>query len=142
MENRFCLQMVSCGDGCGSNGGSTEQNVYSTEETVCGKWIDGKQIYRKVITGTLANDSGDSLVFADVSGLNIDRLVHLYGSAANKAETGQIIFQTSYNRTESLLVAVNMVYDVSAGKLLYYFVNVGGYYSGATAYVVIEYTKK
>ncbi|MFT4008058.1 MAG: hypothetical protein QM683_21475 [Lacrimispora sp.] len=47
MENRYCLQMVSC-DGCGTgNGGAPVENVYSTEETVCGTWIDGKPIYRK-----------------------------------------------------------------------------------------------
>ena len=33
----------------------TSGNVYSTEETICGTWIDGKPIYRKVITYTLAN---------------------------------------------------------------------------------------
>ncbi len=39
MENRFCLQMVSCGDGCCGGGSTGAENVYSTEETVCGKWI-------------------------------------------------------------------------------------------------------
>jgi hypothetical protein len=62
--------------------------------------------------------------------------------ATNKAETGQIVLQTSYNRADVLPVAVHMVYDASTGELQYYFVNVGRYYSGSTAYVVIEYTKK
>ena len=30
-------------------------STYSTEETICGTWIDGKPIYRKVITYTLSN---------------------------------------------------------------------------------------
>lgn len=145
MDEKKCCTVVNhyygCCGGCRNVAPGTE-NVYSTEEFVCGKWIDGKPIYRKVITGTLANESGNSLVFADVSGLNIDRLVDLYGSATNKAETGQIVLQTSYNRTDALPVAVNMVYDAGAGELQYYFVNVGGFYSGASAYVVIEYTKK
>lgn len=34
MENRYCLQMVSCSDGCGTgNSGTGAENVYSTEET-------------------------------------------------------------------------------------------------------------
>lgn len=45
-------------------------NVYSEEETVCGKWIDGKPIYRKVIivektggvNGTTILENVDSLV--------------------------------------------------------------------------------
>ena len=30
MENRYCLQMVSCGDGGCGTGGSTTESVYST----------------------------------------------------------------------------------------------------------------
>jgi hypothetical protein len=133
-DKKYCIQLAEC------EGNS--KDVYSYDEIQIGTWVDGKPIYRKVITGTLANESGNSLVFANVSELKIDKLIDLYGSAVNKAETGQITLQTSYNRTDPPLVAVNMVYDASVGELQYYFVNIGGYYSGATAYVVIEYTKK
>lgn len=33
------------------------QNVYSTEETVVGAWIDGKPLYRRVCTGSFALSS-------------------------------------------------------------------------------------
>lgn len=33
----------------GSNGSSSNCNIYSTEETVVGTWIDGKPLYRKII---------------------------------------------------------------------------------------------
>lgn len=32
-------------------------DVYSTSETVIGKWIDGRPIYRKVITGTTPSNA-------------------------------------------------------------------------------------
>lgn len=140
MENRYCLQMVSCGDGCCGNGGS--ENVYSTEETVCGKWIDGKPIYRKVIPGTLASESGDALLFANVSELKVDRLINLYGNMIDKNNVGQIVFPISYNRVNTLTAAINMFYGVETGSIFYDFLNNSGKYSGCTAYVVLEYTKK
>ncbi|PJJ30520.1 hypothetical protein H171_4126 [[Clostridium] celerecrescens 18A] len=139
MENRFCLQMVSCGEGCCGNGGS--ENVYSTEETVCGKWIDGKPIYRKVISGTLAANSGNSIAFANVPELNIDRVINLYGNMVEKQNV-QITLQTSYNRTNGLFAAINMVYNNTTKNIDYHFLNNEGTYSGCTAYVVIEYTKQ
>lgn len=39
-----------------------QNNVYSTDETVVGKWIDGKPIYRKVFEiGSLPNDTTISI---------------------------------------------------------------------------------
>ena len=140
MENRFCLQMVSCGEGCCGNGGS--ENVYSTEETVCGTWIDGKPIYRKVITGTLAKDSGNDFAFANVSDLKIDRLINLYGNLTDNHDISQVTLQTSYHRTNGLFAAVNMYYGNETGNIFCDFFNNNGYYSNCAAYVVIEYTKK
>ena len=143
MENRYCLQMVSCGDGCCGNGNSAlAENVYSTEETVCGKWIDGKPIYRKVIPGILAKDSGNGYLFKNVSELNIDRVINLYGNLTDNANIAQVMLQTSYNRTNGLFGAVNMFYNNENGNIFYHFFNNDGHYSGATAYVVIEYTKQ
>ena len=58
----------------GGGGGGTGENVYSTEETVVGTWIDGRNIYRKVFVGS----SGTY----DVSNLNIDVIIRLeaYGT--------------------------------------------------------------
>ncbi|HCD46245.1 MAG TPA: hypothetical protein DEQ64_21495 [Lachnoclostridium sp.] len=140
MENRYCLQMVSCGDGCcgTGNGGTPAENVYSTEETVCGKWIDGKPIYRKVITGTLANESGNGFVFANVSDLKIDRVINLYGNMIQNNGEVQVMLQTSFGS----FGAVSMYYGIKTGNISYYFLNNNGQYSGCTAYVVIEYIKK
>lgn len=142
MENRYCLQMVSCGDGCCGGGSSATENVYSTEETVCGKWIDGKTIYRKVIVGKLAEESSNGIVFANVSDLKIDRVINLFGNLIDKTSVAQIMLQTSLNRTNGLFGAVNMFYGNETGNIFYHFLNNDGQYSGCTANVVIEYTKK
>lgn len=56
---------------------------YSTTEQDTGKtWIDGKPIYRKVITKdvVVTSASQTSYVIADISSLNIDSLVNLHGT--------------------------------------------------------------
>ena len=143
MDDRYCLQMVRCGDGCGTgSGGTGTENVYSTEETACGTWIDGKPIYRKVITGKLTKDSGNGIVFANISDLKVDKMVNLYGNLVDNVSNAQVMIQTSYNRTNGLFGAVNMFYGSDTGNVFYHFFNNDGFFSGSSAYVVIEYTKK
>lgn len=50
---------------------------YSTEEKIVGKWIDGKNIYEKVInTGYLSNNSS---INVNIENLNIDSVIELRG---------------------------------------------------------------
>lgn len=127
---------------CGGNSGTGVENVYSTEETVCGTWIDGKSIYRKVVQGALAKDSGTPLVFANVSDLEIDQLVNLYGNTKENNNIVQLTLQTSYNLPTGLNGAINMYYNSSNGNIYYCFLNNNGTYSGSVANVIVEYTKK
>lgn len=139
MDEKKCCTVVNHYYGC--CGGAGEENVYSTEETVCGKWIDGKPIYRKVIIGTLAKDNGNSLSFATIPELNIDRTINIYGNMIEKQDV-HIMLQTSYDGTNGLIAAVNMAYNSKTKSIDYNFLNNNGTYSGCTACVVIEYTKK
>lgn len=50
---------------------------YSTNETKIGTWIDGKPIYRKTFNVTSVTNTNSDLV--DISGLNVDNMVKLYG---------------------------------------------------------------
>ena len=136
--------MVSCGDGCcgNGNGGSPAENVYSTEETVCGKWIDGKPIYRKVISGKLPVDSTDKFAFANVSDLKIDKLINLHGNMVDKNNLFQLVMQSTLIRADGSSAAVIMYYGIDSEYIYCAFSNNRGDYSGCTAYVVIEYTKK
>jgi len=139
-EKRSCIT-INCGC-CEGNGGTAAENIYSTEETVCGTWIDGKPIYRKVISGTLAEQNGNGLVFANVSELQIDRLINLHGNMFDYDRTAQLVFPISYNRTNGLFGAINMFYGNETGNIFYHYLNNNGEYSGSTAYVILEYTKQ
>ncbi|MBE5985686.1 MAG: hypothetical protein E7248_20615 [Paenibacillaceae bacterium] len=133
-DKKYCIQLAECD--CNS------KEVYSYDEIEIGTWVDGKPIYRKVITGKLAEQNGIGLVFAKVPELNIDRVINLYGNMTDNHNEAQITLQTSYNRPEGLFAAVNMAYDIQNSTIKYHFLNNEGYYSGCTANVVIEYTKK
>ena len=54
-------------------------NTYSTSETIIGKWIDGKPIYRQVINTT--GDSNQGQTIATIS--NIDNIVNMFGWVKN-----------------------------------------------------------
>lgn len=55
-------------------------HTYSTDEILIGTWIDGKPLYRKVyFFDNLPSNAITEI--ADVSGLNIDNMPHLYGMA-------------------------------------------------------------
>lgn len=102
---------------------------YSTDETVVGKWIDNKPLYRKVfkITNTNNPDINYSL---DVSSLNIERMVKLNGFTYS-ASFGQYIDFYMYN--------VN-----AGGGFMYYDGNTISYnfhWSADEVYIIIEYTK-
>lgn len=145
MDEKKCCTVINQYYGCcGNNGniGIGSENVYSTEETVCGKWIDGKPIYRKVITGKLATENGIGLVFAKVPELNIDRVIELYGNMTDNHEESHITLPTNLNHSGGLSGAINMAYNIQEKAIKYHFLNNQGYFSGCTAYVVIEYTKQ
>ncbi|MFT4107728.1 MAG: hypothetical protein QM657_18395 [Lacrimispora sp.] len=139
-EKRSCIT-INCGC-CEENGGEPVENVYSTEETVCGTWIDGKPIYRKVISGKLPVDSAEKYAFANVSDLKVDKLINLYGNMVDKYNKFQVVMQTTITRADGSSAAVVMYYGVENEYIYCFFSNNRGDYSGCTAYVVIEYTKK
>lgn len=48
---------------------------YSTTETVIGRWIDGRPVYRKVLTGT--TPEGNATVDHGIT--NFSRIINVYG---------------------------------------------------------------
>ena len=65
-----------------------EISVYSTNELVIGKWIDGKPLYRKVLSfGALPNNSTKSVAH-NIS--NLKRIVKLEGFAGSSQNLGGI----------------------------------------------------
>lgn len=97
---------------------------YSTEETLTGgTWVDGKPIYRKVLTGlNFGSDSG--------SWKNAGATV----SSAESLIKGTVI-RTQYN---DILTSINVRIIPSTGVVQYY--SVGTTFGGADI-IILEYTK-
>ena len=110
---------------------SSTYDTYSTNETVVGKWIDGKPIYRK----TFNNISVTSSEHSDITiatGLTIDNLINISGYLVNSGRW--IITLNSVDITYANMVRV--AYDKQTSSLQLVAQNWTG-----TATVTIEYTK-
>lgn len=77
------------------NGGGSSETAYSTEETKIGTWVDGKPIYRKVITGyktlTTSTDGTQVINPIDVSSLNVDSVVNLSGTMTSSVGLSMVM---------------------------------------------------
>lgn len=107
--------------------------VYSTTETVCGTWIDGKPLYRKVIDfGTLPSNSSKSVAHG-IS--NLDFITHAYGVSESVQDT---YFKTIPSASHSNISSqLNIAINVSN-----VFISTGQDSSLYTrTYIVLEYTK-
>lgn len=106
-------------------------SIYSTSEMKVGIWIDGKPIYRKVISVTTV--SGQSVY--DVSSLNIDIPIDLRGYVIKSGDHRPINFNIRFTDTGTAyfvacFYASNKIYLQSHSA-----------YAGYSGYVIIEYTK-
>lgn len=106
-------------------------NIYSTEETIIGKWINGKNVYRKVIDfGQLPNNADKSVT----TGLNNVNYINMYGFATN----GTQYFPLNLIR----IGTTNQNYEISSyinnNSIL---ISTGVDRSTFTAIIVLEYTK-
>jgi hypothetical protein len=112
------------------------RDEYSTDEVKTNKvWIDGKAVYRKVFTFTMASDQ-QTHEYADLSGLGMDTLISIDGIVGS-------ITAPHANLPVNYSTAVNgnfcATYINASNKLVQIFNNPVHY--GAACTVVLEYTK-
>lgn len=106
---------------------------YSTNEQVAGKWIDGKPLYRKVLTG-VTNSSGIAEI--NVLSLNIDTLVSANGFILSQYEQKWPI-PNNFKPSEKNWTAVYITDP--PGKLI---IEAGTpNYASKPFHIIIEYTK-
>lgn len=106
-QKRSGTYFVDDGSSGGSSGSAWE--VYSTEETRIGTWIDGKPLYRKVIaaeTGDkIAGSTEETNPLHDVSTLNIETLCSMemtaltYGGQTWITPPATVNFSRDYSMT-------------------------------------------
>ena len=105
-------------------------NAYSTSEIIIGTWIDGKTIYRKVVSiGTLPGSSGAKNTAHGIS--DMGTLIKIYGFAYSGGTRFPLPYTTNVNSSNIALYANNTNVIVEVGQSR----------SGYTAYAILEYTK-
>ena len=110
---------------------SSTYDVYSTNETVVGTWIDGKPIYRKTFNNISVTSSEHSTI-PIATGLTIDNLINISGYLVNNER-----WIITLNSVDSKYVNMARVdYDKQTSSLELVAQNWTG-----TATVTIEYTK-
>ena len=123
-------------------------SIYSTDEQVVGKWINGKPIYRKcfknVAFSNLDATAGRYMMSTKIDIDNIDKIISIHG------ETHTAI-GTDYELT-SIFPSVNIAYDRSIQFCSYVMIansNYGIYIAGNNGFIqgncyidyIVEYTK-
>ena len=117
--------------------GYEEVNSYSTDEVKTGDtWIDGKPIYRKVVTKTL-NGNADQTVDLGIATV-LRNLVkfegYIYKSVQGYRPLNSTYF-SSLNYAVQTFINDNKILQIQAGSSARDILN------GATLYLIIEYTK-
>lgn len=113
----------------------TSGYTYSTDEVVIGKWIDGRNLYRKVFNiGQLTGSGGNTSKPHGIA--NFDRAIHLYGSARNTSLESRFTVGLPYPAVTSTQMNISLQAN-NTNIQIYHPSDVGNY----SAVVVMEYIK-
>ena len=105
--------------------------AYSTTDNVIGKWVNNKPIYRRCIY--IASFPNSTTANIDVSNLNIDYIVNLYGYAKVDNSRG---FPINNARPDTNMDScIGVWYDTTLK------ISTGLDRSNCSGYIIIEYTK-
>jgi hypothetical protein len=107
-------------------------NTYSTTEQRIGTWIDGKPLYRRVITGTTPNSTTDSVI----GNIGTDKKVVKIDGYINGGSTYQILPINFYFSDEYSIAT----YVTTNNGNIHMKLNSVNYQSKYTE-IVVEYTK-
>ena len=107
---------------------------YSLEEQVIGKWIDGKNIYRKTIKIDVNNNTNYTFDAKSILSTNIGSIINTYGYSVVDGGGTYASFPCYYTEKAHL----SSFMDIQTGKIHIYS---GEQYKTATHYLTFEYTK-
>lgn len=121
-------------------GGTTKQatagmmnlDAYSTTEQKIGTWIDGKPLYRKIITGTTTAGTNFDISKNSISA-NIDKFVYFGGVTI---QPGNNISPIPYFSSETDRTAIYYANSINAIRI-----RPGSEYGYGNITVIVEYTK-
>ena len=114
--------------------GLEKSNTYSTEEIVIGKWIDGKPLYRKVLSMGDCSKNSEVRVATGIS--NLKEITNLYGKCKLFIEpsyTFSLPIPYCSREMEQIVQIFSADYENTIG--------IGSNTDIKNIYVIIEYTK-
>lgn len=142
-EDDIAYLVTDAESGGSSDSSTSKGEVYSTEEVRIGTWIDGKPLYRRVITG-LTFSSGEAKEYASYgkTALQIDTVVGLAGTAF--VDTGEVVSlpYTDFSSVGGAL-AVDLHLQIKDDALLVVNrnANTDTKWKASSAIAILEYTK-
>ena len=110
---------------------SSTYDVYSTNETVIGTWIDGKPLYRRYFNFTTGSKSGNQYIMNIPNYSDIERITNIYGTYFHKSSSGVAIY-SNINMKEQIQTWIEN------GKIAV--ATISNYYN-SDVHMFIEYTK-
>lgn len=116
--------------GGGSGGSSEPLDIYSTEEKRIGMWIDGKPLYRRVVTGTLGVDVIDNGYHRITTIENLDTCVSCNGFIYH----GVYSYMREFIPNTAIYIGWSMNGDITAYEAATGF-------SNKEVVLILEYTK-
>jgi hypothetical protein len=120
--------------------GDPNGEVYSTDETICGTWIDGKDLYQRVLTGTFGTITSGTVSYASITNAiqsDVDTLIdnRVIGSNQGYAWVADSSLR-SVDGTNVLLQA-----GFSKSNHSFYVGSSNTALSNTTIYMIVRYTK-
>ena len=115
--------------------------VYSTNEQVVGKWVDGRPIYQKTIQATAPTPSGGSPGASYISlGVSVGKLISYHGMLATNDGIDVPFGCFAYAEGLNIYVYENTSADTQHRNTVR-FMNGNSAWAGLGAYITIQYTK-
>ena len=126
----LCYIMKIAEDSSGSSSGGSSEEIYSTEETRIGTWVDGKPLYRLVFDSYIPDVASSPRLLGNVT--DMDTMVYAYGRI--RASNTNFVDWPIPNYVINLMKQGIGVYGMVMGSYV-------TEWSGKPITVIVEYTK-
>lgn len=118
-----------------------KSDLYSTDEVLIGRWIDGKPLYQKIIIGTLPNCTTEGTIVSKNDQHNIPNVDLIFIDHAFVKDFSDWPATSTLTRILPYTLNAGSQMKVSIGRTIVQYANGAKTYNGSTVYSVARYTK-
>ena len=118
-----------------------KSDLYSTDEQLIGRWIDGKPLYQKIIIGTLPNCVTEGTVVSKNDQHNIANVDLIFIEHAFVKDFADWPSTSTLTRILPYTLNAGSQMKVSIGRTVVQYANAAKTYNGSTVYSIARYTK-